>query len=764
MTTPPVRSLRGTALLSALLLASACGGPPAAEPPAPAETETPPEAAEPEQPIPSVPTQRTDTEPGQTPEVVLYGVDLDTVQAGRFDQGKMWTFEFPPVEYFSEAYGIDPDSAWFARARLGALRIPSCSASFVSPAGLVLTNHHCARTFITQVSEEGENLLDDGFYARDLADERPVEDFEADQLVELVDVTDEVAEALAGVPEAERGAAREEVLEEIRTRLEEERGGEEAGIVVEMVSLYNGGRTSAYVFRRYTNARLVMAPELAVGFFGGDPDNFTYPRYNLDFAFFRIYDEDGEPLRNEHWFPVDDEGLQEGDPIFIVGNPGSTSRLQTVAQLEFRRDVTDRALLEALRSRMEVLGSFIEDHPEIAEERDLRNTYFSLSNSEKAYEGQVGGLEDPVNLARRADTEADFQAALEADPELLAEYGDLIARMAQLQEDKRQAADAIRAFVAFGSPVLESATMRRAFWGFQLMSARRSGAPEEQLESVREAFEEVESQHPQLDVGLMAARFQDMLDYLGRDHEAVQAVLQGRTPEAAAEAVVEGSVLSDSAQAMAAAEAGQLGPQDPAIQAFMSLLPAFLEYNRAMSQAGQQESVIAAELGRARFEVYGTDVPPDATFSLRIADGVVAGYPYNGTVAPPFTTMYGMYDRHVSFRGDEDWDLPDRWVAPPAELDLSTYLNFVSTADITGGNSGSPVLDAELELVGVVFDGNIESLPGDYIYLPELNRSVTVDVRSILESLDVVYDMDRLVEELTEGELVTTEAEADARR
>lgn len=753
MVPPATAPLRGTLALSVLALLAACGGQPeAGTAPAPAG------APMAEAPAPAVPQQRSDTQPGQALRVApaLYGVDLDTVRAGPFDQGKMWTFEFPPTDWFAEEYGLDADSAWFARARLGALRIPSCSASFVSPHGLVLTNHHCARSFVTQVSEDGENLLDDGFYARTRAEERPVEDFEADQLVELVDVTDEVAAALEGVPTPERPAAREEILADIEARLAEERGGEDAGIVVEMVSLYDGGRTSAYVFRRYTHARLVMAPELQIGFFGGDPDNFTYPRYNLDFSFFRIYDEDGEPLASEHWFPVDDDGLEAGDAVFIVGNPGSTSRLQTVAELEFRRDVSDRALLEALRSRMEVLEGFIEAHPEVAEERDLRNTYFSLSNSEKAYEGQVGGLEDPVIIARRADTQERFQEALEADPELEARYGGLIDRMAALQERKREAADAIRAFVAFGSPVLESATLQRAFWGFQLLSGRQNGAPEEQLEGVREAYEEVAQQHPDLDAALLAARFRDLRDHLGADHPVVAGVLQGREPAAAARAVVEGSVLSDSARAVTAAASGSLTPQDPALRAFQAMLPAFLEYNRALAGTSQEQAALAAELGRARFQVYGTDVPPDATFSLRIADGRVAGYEYNGTRAPPFTTVFGLYDRHFSHAlGDgEPWALPDRWLPVPEGLDLSTPMNFVSTADIIGGNSGSPVLDRELEVVGVVFDGNIESLPGDYIYLPERNRSVTVDVRAILEALDEVYGLDELVEELTTGEVV----------
>ena len=325
-----------------------------------------------------------------------------------------------PVDYLEETYGFRPDGAWFEKARLGSLRLSNCSASFVSPNGLVLTNHHCAREFVSQVSGDGESLLDDGLVTRDLADERPLEDFQADQLVDIVDVTDEVNSTLDALPAAQRVERRESLLEEIEARILEERGGEDSGHVVEMISLYNGGRTSAYVFRRYTNAKLVIAPELQIGFFGGDSDNFTYPRYNLDFSFFRIYDDDGQPLSTENYFRFDDDGLEEGDPIFIVGNPGSTSRLQTVAELEFRRDVNDRSILDLLRSRMEALDSYIKGFPEDAEERDLRNTYFSLSNSLKAYTGQVRGLEDPIIIARRKDTERDFQAAIDADPALSA--------------------------------------------------------------------------------------------------------------------------------------------------------------------------------------------------------------------------------------------------------------------------------------------------------------------------------------------------------
>ncbi|MGE0158778.1 MAG: S46 family peptidase [Gemmatimonadales bacterium] len=732
------------ALCGAPLLVS-CGGAAPAPAPAPA-------------PVPAAPVPA----PAPAPVPFVYGVDLDTVQAGPFDQGKMWTFDAPPVEYFAEEYGLRLDEAWFERARLGALRIPSCSASLVSPNGLVLTNHHCAREFLSQVARPGETLLDDGFIATDLADERAVEDFQADQLVDIVDVTEEVNSALDALPESARAERRESLQDEIRERILAEHGGEGSGYEVEMISLYNGGRTSAYVFRRYTNAKIVAAPELQIGFFGGDPDNFTYPRYNLDFSLFRLYGEDDRPLSTDDvYFPFDDDGLEEGDPIFIVGNPGSTSRLQTVAELEFRRDISDRYVLDLLRTRMEAIDEYIQAHPAEAEELDLRNTYFSLSNSLKAYTGQVEGLEDPIIIARRRDSDRRFQEAIEADPQLAARYGDLIERMAELQEQKREVEPGFGAFLAMTSSDLESATLHRALIAYQVLSARQGGAPPQAVQELLDELRAVPQQPRELDQALMEARFEDFVRFYGEDSQLVNAVLGGMSVEQRAQAVVSQSALSDSARAAQAIQGPGLTMQDPALGIVRAYLPAFIEFQQTAGEVFPQEAEIAADLGRARYEIYGTDVPPDATFSLRIADGVVTGYEYNGTIAPPFTTFYGIYDRHFSFEGEPDWALPEKWMGPPEGLDLSTPMNFVSTADIIGGNSGSPVLDQELEVVGVVFDGNIESLPGDYIYLPEKNRSVTVDVRAILESLDVIYDADRLALELRTGRLVETEREAD---
>jgi hypothetical protein len=598
-----------------------------------------------------------------------FGVDIDTVRAGRFDNGRMWTFEYPPTSYLSEAYEFAPDSAWFRRARLGALRIPSCSASFVSPEGLVATNHHCAREHVSAVKREGETLLDDGFLAKTLDDERPVEGFEADRLIAIRDVTDEIHGAMAGIEsDGERAEAREAKLEEVEARILEEFGGEDGGHAVEMISLYNGGRYSAYIFRRFTDVRLVMAPELQMGHFGGDPDNFTYPRYSLDFSFFRVY-EDGKPLdTSDAFFPWSEEGVSEGDLIFVVGNPGSTSRIQTVAELEFRRDVSDRAVLEFINRRVEALQEYYEMDPETAEEHDIRNDIFSLLNSQKAYTGIIAGLYDPMILAKRRDAEGNFQAALEAEPTLAAEYGGLMDRMAEIQAEKRAIASGYGAFLGLESPEYGSAPLVRAIWAFQYLVAQQREASPEQMEEFRSELLAVPQQPAELQEILVEARLNDLIASYGEANETVQRLLGGRTAEGAAAVVLDGSVLADSAWTADAVENGTLSMNDPAIQLFAGMLGEFAPFQQRLSELSPEEEEIAVALGRARFQVYGSDVPPDATFSLRIADGVVEPYDYNGTIAPIYTTFFGLYDHYYSYgqgEGEGEWDLPEKWISPP---------------------------------------------------------------------------------------------------
>lgn len=664
----------------------------------------------------------------------------DTVRAGRFDNGKMWTFDDPPIEYLRETYGFTPDSAWFAKARLGALRIPGCSASLVSSTGLVMTNHHCGRDATTEVTKEGENLLDNGFYAATQADERRAESMYADQLIAIIDVTAEVDAA------GEDADAREAKREEIKERITEERGGEAASIEVEMVSLYAGARTSAYVFKRYEDVRLVMTPELQLGYFGGDPDNFTYPRYALDMTFFRLYGENGQPLETPEHFQWSETGVSEGDLVFVVGNPGSTSRLETVAQLEFRRDVQDVALLSLLDSRIDVLEQYLEENPNAPE--TVRNDLFSLLNSQKAYRGIVRGLNDPWIMARRADMERQIREAIAAKPALQQEYGEVIDRIASLQQQKQEQAAGYKAFAALGSPSLDGTALIRSLYAAQYVAGKMQGAPDEALADLRQTILETADQPPALQEALIAGRLRDIQSAYGADHPAVANILQGRSPEGAAAVIVQQSPLADSARTAQALDGGTLAMTDPALQMARALLMAFGPYQQAVQPANAQEEELARQLGRVRFDIYGTAVPPDATFSLRIADGVVSGYEYNGTVAPPYTTFYGLFDRHFS-HGGEAWALPQRWLDAVSDIDLKTPMNFVSTADIIGGNSGSPMLDRDLRIVGLVFDGNIESLPGDYIYLEERARAVAVDARGIVEALRSVYGADRLVQELT---------------
>jgi len=718
-------------------------------------------ASQPAEPTPTTggPEQQTASPPApMSAPAPMSTADIDTIRAGRFDNGKMWTFEYAPLEYFHETYGFSPDSTWFARARLGALRIPGCSASFVSPNGLVMTNHHCARESVTEVSEPGEDLLEDGFYAASLADERRAESAYADQLIALVDVTDEVHAALeSATSDAQRAQVEQEASQQISARLAQEYGGEEAGIVVEITALWDGAKYSAYVFQRYSDLRLVMSPELKIAYFGGDFDNFTYPRYDLDMTFYRVYDEEGQPLRTDYYFPLNNNGTREGDAVFVIGNPGGSSRLQTVAQLDFRRLALDKVIVEFLSSQIELLQEFNDADPEAGAELELRTEILSLQNQRKAYRGMWEGLHDPAYMARRRDTERQFLTAIESDSALNAQYSGLIERMAGIQEEKLELAADYGAFIALGNPSYTSAVMRRGIFAYQYVMRRDSGAPNELLSRIQDAISSIGDQPSELQQGLLTTRLRYFERYLGADSQVGAQIFQGRSPEATADAILSESPLADSAATADALTAGTLTMEDPAIQVASAVMDRFFSYQERWQDLLQQEAGVTASLGRARFDVYGATIPPDATFSLRIADGIVKGYEYNGTVAPTHTTFYGLYDHYYSYGADSDWDLPERWLDPPGSFDLSKPLNFVITADVIGGNSGSPVINSDLQAVGLIFDGNIESLPGDYIYDPERNRSVAVDVRGILEALDEIYGADRIVLELTTGELARSE-------
>lgn len=692
----------------------------------------------------------------------VHEVKLDTVRAGRFDNGKMWTFEAPPVDYFAAEYDLRPDSAWFEQAREGALRIPGCSASFASAQGLVVTNHHCGRDHATSVSQPGENILQNGFYAPSLADERRVEDLYADQLIAITDVTDEMDAALnAAQTDAERSEARQQAAERIQTRLTREHGGADAGIRTEVTALYSGGRYSAYTYRRYEDVRLVMIPELQLGYFGGDTDNFTYPRYALDMSLFRVYDESGDPLETEHYFPWAEDGSQRGDPVFVVGNPGSTLRLETVAQLRFRRDIQDQAVLNFYASRVEALRTYAATMDTVPDE--LQNRIFGLENALKLYRGRMKALKNPYIIARRRAAESDFRQAIDAEASLRRSFGGLLDSMATVQAEKREYGPSYQAFLALQNPGFSAATLRRAFLAVQYLSRKAAGG-DEPLSELRAQLTGVPAQPDALERSLLTARLHDLQTYFGTSDSLVQQVLQDEAPGDVADRIIRTSVLSDSARTAVLVQQDSLSRDDPAVQLAAVLLPRYQEYSSAFAGLNARQQEVARQLGQARYAAYGTDVPPDATFTLRLADGRVQSYPYNGTTAPPYTTFYGLLSHYHAHGAGSEWDLPAQWSNLPDGFERSTPINLVSTNDITGGNSGSPLLNEDLELVGLIFDGNIESLAGDYLFMPDRGmRAISVDVRGMLEALDMVYDADRLVLELTEEAFVPTEQAADAR-
>ena len=691
-------------------------------------------------------------------------VDLDTIRAGQFDYGKMWTFEYAPKDYFTETYGFQADDAWFEQARLSALRIPGCSSSFVSPNGLMVTNHHCVRGAVSRVVRPGETLLDSGFIALSLDQERPIPGYYADQLIATSDVTDEIFAAVdRATGDSARTVAREDAYAAVEARLKQEHADLGDQLRVQIVPLYNGGRYSAYVFRRFTDVRLVAAVELQMGFFGGDPDNFTYPRYALDFAFLRVY-VDNEPYPTDHYFKWGSSGVEEGDVVFVIGNPGPTNRLATMAQLEYQRDDFLPPIVAFLSSRLDALHEYQAAFPAQAEELDLRNRAFSLSNSLKASAGRLQALQDPAIMARKADAERALREAIAADPSLRSRFGDLFDRIAALQVEKEAFTQEYAAFYRLGVPPYTSALLRRAVAAYEWLQAMGQNLPPEQVAQRRRALELVTDFPRELEQRLLSLRIQDFQRYLRPTDPILQLLARGNSPEREAAQILERSDLRSQGSVHNAVAEGRLTMEHPAVQFGRMLAERSDALDRDFGRLLDRERELEAELGRARFAVYGQSVPPDATSSPRITDGVVKPYEYNGTVAPVYTTFYGMYNLFSAFGPGTDWDLPFRWRTPPTGLYLGTPLNFISTADTYGGNSGSPAVTKDLAIVGLNFDRNIEGLSRDFIYLPERGRNIMVDVRAIQAALEHGYRFDRVLQEIRTGRVFRTEQEAESAR
>ena len=659
--------------------------------------------------------------------------------------GTMWTFEAPPLDYWKARYGFTPTKAWLDHVRLASIRLPNCSSSFVSSQGLVMTNHHCARECITAVSTPDSNFQELGFVAKTQAEERKCPGLYVDQLQSIEDVTGRVQAGITARTPAQQLTQRNAAIDSIEKGCETESSTE-----CQVISYYQGGAYSLYRFKRFNDLRLVMAPEEAISFFGGDPDNFTYPRYDLDLSLMRVYEND-RPYQPKDYLRWSKEGAKEGELVFVTGNPGSTGRLLTVAQMEYLRDVQYPAQLNSYERNLAILRELAQRDEETR--RAVENDIFSLENSKKAVTGYLRGLQDSSLMARKRAFERDFRRRIAADPKLKARYGGAWDAIAAAQRQLAALASRQRWYSFGASPLLNAAggivripEQTKLPDSLRLLQYRGEG-----LENIRNAIMGEMPSEPEQDKQMIQAWLTQAAKELPKNDPYLTAFLGGRSPEVAAEVAVNGSKLADStvrAGLLQGGTAALASSKDPMIVLARRLNPIATRLQQRVARLQDVISANAQQVGRAIYAAYGRSLPPDATFSLRISDGVVKSYPMNGTIAPYRTSFYGLYGRSAEFDDKPPFQLPDRWTTHRGRLDLATPLNFVTTNDIIGGNSGSPVINRNAEVVGLIFDGNIQQLPNRFLYADEVARAVAVHSRGLTEALRKVYEVDRIADEL----------------
>jgi hypothetical protein len=662
------------------------------------------------------------------------------------DEG-MWTYDNFPTAKIRAKYGWAPDAAWLNHARLASIRLAQgCSASLVSPDGLVMTNHHCARKCLSDLADAKHDYIADGFYAATAADEKKCPALEANQLVKITDVTKRMEAAIAGKSdrafhEAER-AAKAQI---------ESACGTAADVRCQVVTLYHGGVYDLYKYKRYQDLRVVFAPEQSMAFFGGDPDNFTFPRYDLDSAFVRIYDQ-GKPLHSDTYLKFATKGVKEGDFAFTSGNPGGTDREDTLAELEFQRDVAQPFILNLLSELRGVLNEFGTKGAE--EARTSTTLRFSVENSLKAYKGRQLALVQGSLMADKARSEDDFRKRVAADPKLAISDGGAWDAVTAAVTHERD--------IIARNVLLESLPQRFSSLLDQAVALNRYaaeiGKPDGQrLEEYADAnFPALKQKivspapiHAELEKTVLAWWLTKVREDLGTSDADVKMLMGKQSPEEIADAIVGGTNLTDAslrAQLLAGGATAIDAYHDPLID-FARTLDAPARAVRA-DYENTVKAVItknAALIAKARFALEGTSAYPDATFTLRLSYGAVAGYKENGRAVTPTTNFAGAY-AHAT--GRDPFKLPATWMMAEKAVDPNTNLNFISTNDVIGGNSGSPVIGRNGEVIGLIFDGNIQSLGGDFGYDGSVNRAVAVDVTGITEALKNIYHADRLVKQL----------------
>ncbi len=683
--------------------------------------------------------------------LVLLGLALATnPDAGRVqaDEG-MWLFNNLPRQQLKQKYDFEFPAGWTEHVMKSSVRFNSGgSGSFVSSTGLVLTNHHVGADTLQKISTAEHDYYHEGFWAKTPGEEQKALDLELNVLQSIEDVTDQVNMAVnAEMSASEAFVARRGAISTL-----EKQSLDKTGLRSDVVTLYQGGAYHLYRYKKYTDIRLVWAPEFAIAFFGGDPDNFEYPRYDLDACLFRAY-EDDKPAKIEHFLKWGKTAPDE--LVFVSGHPGRTSRLNTVAALKYTRDTQGPMLLDWLRRQEIMLQKFAQRSEE--QSRIAQDDLFGTQNSMKAWFGKIGGLQDPEIMGRKEATEKALRAKIDADPKMKTAYGNAWTQLEKTQQVRREIAtqyNVLEGARGFESKLFDIARtlVRLAEENEKPNRERLTGFTEAGRESLELELYSTAPIHDDLELTKLTDSLGYLLEKFGGDAPLAQKILNGKSPAGRAAELIGGTKLKEVAERKRLAEGGKKAisaSTDPLIQLAKMIDPEARAIRKKLEeQVVEVERQAYAQISKALFELQGDSTYPDATFTLRLSYGSIKGYEEGGNKISPMTTMGGTFD-HAAKHGNKDpWALPESWHKHKNDISPDTPFNFVSTCDIIGGNSGSPVLNRAGEFVGIIFDGNIQSLVGDFVYDERQNRAVSVHAAAILESLRKIYGAGALAAEI----------------